>query len=355
MSDRIELGACDADARWIGIRRHQAMLTIAGLGLLGDWIVRSKSSPVELVAAAIMLAGAVPVRGGLTGGELLVIAATYGTRSHWLTVAMDPRGSAWELRARGDVTIRGYELQHRGRLDLSGADLDNAQRLSEMAVGLSMRGETSHVSLHVNSTLEGASTLMTLEADALACEGWRESPQLVREVVGVEASESSIRLLERWAYLRTSAGPLRVLRVRDFSAASSGRALLEELQQSSKGASIALHLDVVEGEKAQRIAARAVHRMGSDGAASRAAGFRRTARSVRALERVGQHEELVASGEALLRIGVFVTVRADTIDELRACTKEVIRKGEQSGLRIERGVGRQSAWYCFQLPGGPGW
>ncbi len=35
MSDLIALGPSDAEARWIGIRRHQALLAMAGLGLAG--------------------------------------------------------------------------------------------------------------------------------------------------------------------------------------------------------------------------------------------------------------------------------------------------------------------------------
>jgi len=52
---------------------------------------------------------------------------------------------------------------------------------------------------------------------------------------------------------------------------------------------------------------------------------------------------------------VFVTVHAVSLGELRARGKELLRSAEESGLRLERGAGRQAPWYCFQLPGGPGW
>lgn len=327
---------------------------IVGLGLVGDWMVRIHGLAVELAAGAVMLACAVPLRDGLTGGELLVVVLSYGARSHWTVVEAEPRGSAYEVRARGDTAVRGYELIHRGRLDLSGADGENAQRLGEMVIGLSMRPTTSHASVHVRSSSEGSRTMLALDPEVDAGAGWTENATLVREVIGLD-DVTSLRLLERWSYLRTHGGLVRVMRVVDFSATTAGSALLQELQQGLLDSSVALHFDVVEAARAQRLAARAVHRMSSDGAASRAAGFRRTARSTRALERVGQREELVASGKALLRVGVYVTVRASSLDELRAATKQVLRKGEQSGLRIERGVGRQFPWYCFQLPGGPGW
>lgn len=302
-----------------------------------------------------MLACALPARDGLTGGQLLGVAVAYGTRSRWSTVAMQPTGSAWDLRARGSVSIRGFELEHRGRLDLSGADIDNAERLRELVNGLSTRVASSHLSLHVTADSEGAHTLLTLEDGAAPCEGWRVNAQLVRDVVGLEGDARSLGLLERWSYVRTSRGVARVVRVGDFTAAAGNRALLEQLQRSSGDVSISLHFDVVGAAKAQRTAARAVHRMGSDGEASRAAGFRRTARSALSLERLAQREELVVGGQALMRVGVFVVVRADSIGELRLSTEHVLRSAEQSGLRIERGVGRQLLWFCFQLPGGPGW
>jgi hypothetical protein len=351
----VALGESDAHDRWIGIRRHQAVLIVLGLGLMGDWTVRAQSLTIELVVGVALLGCAVPARDGLTSGEQLSVVAEYLLRPRWHVVAMEPSDIGWDLRARGSVVIRGYELEHRGRLDLSGTDFVNAERLCELANGLSMRGESSHVSVHVSGASEGVRTLMTLASSASACEGWKANDQLVRDVVGFDDSSGCLGLLERWSYVRTRRGLVRVLRVRDFTAVTSGRALLEQLQQNSPGVATALHFDVVEGGKAQRMAARAVHRMGSDGAASRAAGFRRTARSVLSIERVGQREDLVASGKALLRIGVFVTVRARSLDELRVSTERVVRTAEQSGLRVERGAGRQIPWFCFQLPGGPGW
>jgi hypothetical protein len=56
-----------------------------------------------------------------------------------------------------------------------------------------------------------------------------------------------------------------------------------------------------------------------------------------------------------LRIAVFATVRGNSYDELRASVDEVQRAAHDSGLRCDRGAGRQTEWYCFQLPGGPGW
>jgi hypothetical protein len=118
---------------------------------------------------------------------------------------------------------------------------------------------------------------------------------------------------------------------------------------------LAVHVDVVAGGKGHRLAARAVHKMRSDDVSSRAAGFRRTARSSRSFERLTQREVLVASGRALMRLGVFVTVRGASLEDLQRRSAIVWRRAHDGGLRLERGRGCQSAWFRAQLPGGPGW
>ncbi len=150
---------------------------------------------------------------------------------------------------------------------------------------------------------------------------------------------------------------MRVLRVRDFSAAPDGHALLERLQFASSTLDVVVHVDVVGGARAHRLAARAVHRVGSDDVTSSAAGFRRTAQSARALERLRQRESLVVEGAALLRVAVFVVVRASVTRSRapRRDVKAVTRTALEAGLRCELGFGRQALWYCAQLPGAPGW
>jgi hypothetical protein len=116
-----------------------------------------------------------------------------------------------------------------------------------------------------------------------------------------------------------------------------------------------VHVDVVAGVRAHRLAARAVHRVRSDDATSSAAGFRRSARSSRSFERLAQREVLVASGRALMSIGVFVVVGGTSLEELDRRSAAVWRRAHDGGLRLERGRARQYEWYRAQLPGGPGW
>jgi hypothetical protein len=185
-------------------------------------------------------------------------------------------------------------------------------------------------------------------------DGWRSNPALAREVVGVGDSFAH-RLLERFTYLRAPGELVRVYRVRDFSSVPHTRGLLEQTLRSSVPFSVAVHFDVVAGAKAQRLAAKAVHRVRSDEATSSAAGFRRTARRSRNVERLAQREVLVASGRSLLRTAVFLTVRGETFEEVQQRGALVWRAAHDAGLRLERGRGRQLTWYIAQLPGGPGW
>ena len=355
MSEAVGLGEADAESRWIGIRRHQAALIIVGVGLVGDWIIVSRAIPGELVLGLCALIASVPAMDRLTVAEFLGVCAAFTFRQRWLVVQSDPLGSSLALRARGATTATGFELHHRGRLDLSGSDLELSERLVDLVKSLAARSETEHASVHVRSTPTSANTLLTLRHGALGPEGWSENSELLRDTLGLRPGEACSGLLERWSYVRSLDEVIRTYRIRDFNGARETRALLEKLQQSVSHPGISLHFDVLTSARAHRLSSRAVHRMGSDDAASMAAGFRRSARSKRSLHRLVQREEFVASGEALLRMAVFVTVHAVSLGELRARGKELLRSAEESGLRLERGAGRQAPWYCFQLPGGPGW
>jgi hypothetical protein len=355
MSDAVGLGVADAENRWIGVRRHQAALVICGLGLVGEWVTQSNGSLVEVVIGVAMLTCAVPTNEGLTIGERVAIHATYIVRVKWTPLSAVRSDDCIEVRARGATSLRSYELQHRGRLDLSGRDVDNATTLASFADGLATSDRTRHFSMHVVTTPARVTTMLALPADVTGPQGWRANQQLAFDALGPLDHEGNAWLLERWTYVRSSSGLIRVLRVRDFSAAANGRALLESLQFASPSLDVAIHVDVLGASRAHRLAARAVHRMGSDEVTSGAAGFRRTAASVRAWERLRQREVIVVSGSALVRIAVYVVVRATTLVHLERDVKAVRQFAFECGLRCESGVGRQSTWYCSQLPGGPGW
>jgi hypothetical protein len=355
MSESLGLGVADGESRWIGVRRHQAGLAIGGVGLVGEWITQAHGVLVELLVGVALISCAVPTRDGLTVGERVRLGIDFAVRSHWTSVRASRRGEVVTVHAHGTATLRGFELQHRGRLDLSGRDEQNARALEEFADALATTDDTRHFSLHVRSLPNDVATLLAVPPDVTAPSGWTENGTLALGVATAGGGAGVTWMLERWGYVRDARGVVRVLRVRDFSSVPDGQASLERLQFASATLDVVVHVDVVGGVRAQRLAARAVHRVGSDDATSRSAGFRRTAQSTRTLERLRQRESMVVEGAALLRIAVFVVIRAPSLPVLRRDVKAVTRTAFESGLRCEPGFGRQAPWYCAQLPGAPGW
>jgi hypothetical protein len=350
MSDVVGLGASDGENRWIGIRRHQAVLVILGLGLIGEWCT-VHGTPIELVIGVGALASAAPTSDGLTVAERVRIVQAFMARSRWTRVRLSTGRDAVTTHARGDAVARGFELEHRGRLDLSGRDRQNAAALADFADALATSDKTRHFSLHVYSSPGDVATLLFAPTDVSAPTGWTAIKDPVLAATGTDDTA----LLERWDYVRDERQVMSVLRVRDFSAVPDGHALLERLQFASSTLDLAVHVEVVGGARAHRLAARAVHRVGSDVVTAQAAGFRRTAQSTRSLERLRQRETLVVEGTALLRVAVFVVIRASSLAQLRRDVQTVRHAAVESGLRCESGRGRQTLWYCAQLPGAPGW
>jgi hypothetical protein len=354
MSELLGLGTSDGESRWIGVRRHQAAFAIAGVGLVGEWITQAHGPPIELLTGISLLTCALPTSDGLTVGERLRIGVAFITRSRWTSVRASVTSDGVAIVARGESTARGFELAHRGRLDLAGRDQLNASALADFADALATSKDTRHFAVHVRSSPDGVTTLLVVPPDVSAPSGWSENSDVVLQATGTGGS-GICWLLERWTYVRTANEVIRVVRVRDFSAVPDGHALLHRLQFGSPWLDVAVHVDVVGGVRAKRLASRAVHRVGSDDATTQSAGFRRTAQSSRTLERLRQRESLVVEGVALLRVGVFVVIRATTLQQLRRDVKALTRCAFESGLRCELGPGRQALWYCAQLPGAPGW
>jgi hypothetical protein len=355
MSETVGLGESDVDVRWIGIRRHQALLLIVSVALIGEGIITSRVRVGAIAAGLALLLCVTPTSDGRTIGEQLVIALRFMTRQHWRAFNARELGGDVVLWCGGEVAFRAYELVHRGRLDLSGRDLVIAQSLAEFADAASAARSGQHFSLHVTRGHDGASTFLALPVDAPTLEGWIPRNDRALAALLGSSEESSAQLLERLTYVRTGRQLARIYRVRDFSFVPLRRGLLEQLLRSTGGCDLALHVDVVGGATAQRLASRAVHRVKSDDETSRSAGFRRTARSSRSFERMAQRERHVAGGRALLRVAVYVLVRADGLDELHRQGDQVWRHAHDAGLRLDRGRGLQAAWYRSSLPGGPGW
>jgi hypothetical protein len=353
-SDSLGLGESDAEMRWIGIRRHQAALVVVGLGLASAWLLRASAPLSELVTGLALLACGAPVRDGQTLGEALIVTMRFLCRSRWHDVSVREFGDDVMLSAPNVTTFRAYELDHRGRLDLSGRDVTLAETLAALVDAASASSENQHISQHVMRRDSATTTLLSLPLETTVPDGWRRNASLALTLIRTN-DDSSLPLYERYSYLRTPEELLRVFRVRDFSSVPESKSLLEQLLRSPVALDLSVHVDVVAGVKAHRLAARAVHRVRSDDVTSSAAGFRRSARSSRSFERLAQREVFVASGRALMRIGVFVVVGGASLEELERRSAAVWRRAHDGGLRLERGRARQYEWYRAQLPGGPGW
>ena len=352
MSEILQIGNSDAESRWIGIRKHQAVLLLLGVLITGDWCLRSSRSLAELSVGIFLLACAPQSSDGLTNGEWIYLGATYFFRSKWSVVQFSSQKNICELHTKGQTEFSGFSLEHRGRLDLSGGDSSLSTELKEITNSLALRGVKSHVSLHVLCGAEENKTLLCVPADTHVGSSWKANPRLVALLIG---TTPSIDVLERWGYTRTKESLVRVLRINDFSQALSNHALLERLQTSEHPLDLSIHYDVLSMEKSQKISSRAVHRISSDSALSHEAGFRRTAQSDRAFKRMRQREILVAQGLPLLRCAVYISVSAPNQRELQKRTREIILIAQDAGLRCQKGLARQAAWFRFQLPGGDGW
>jgi hypothetical protein len=354
MNNALGLGDSDAGARWIGIRRHQGVLVVVGFGLVSTWVMGSNSPLAELAAGLALLLSAIPMGDGQTMGEATVVMGRYVVRSRWRYMTIREFGDDVVLWAPSDVVFRAYELDHRGRLDLSGRDVTVAEGLAALVDAASAASDNQHVSQHVMRRHGDISTLLALPSEVPAPDGWRLRNSLAVDAVRV-GDASSLRLFERFTYLRLPDQLVRVFRVRDFSSVPESRSLLERLLRAPVDLDVSVHVEVVAGVKAHRLAARAVHRVRSDEVTSSAAGFRRSARSSRSFERLAEREVLVASGRSLVRLGVFVVVSAESLGELHHHAAIVWRRAHDGGLRLERGRGNQYEWFRAQLPGAPGW
>jgi hypothetical protein len=354
MSNVLGLGDSDAEARWIGIRRHQGVLVLVGFGLVSASVMGSSPPPAELALGLALLLSAVPMGDGQTVGEVIVVTMRYVARSRWRYMTIREFDDDIVLWAPSDVVFRAYELDHRGRLDLSGRDVTVAEALAALVDAASASSKSQHVSQHVMRRHDETSTLLALPAKVPAPDGWRPRNSLAVDAVRV-GDASSLQLFERFTYLRLPDQLVRVYRVRDFSSVPESRSLLERILRAPVDLDVSVHVDVVAGVRAHRLAARAVHRVRSDEVTSSAAGFRRSARSSRSFERLAQREVLVASGRSLVRLAVFVVVSAESLEDLQQCSAIIWRRAHDGGLRLERGRGTQYEWFRAQLPGGPGW
>ena len=342
----------DAEVRWYGLARHRLVLILGALGVSLVALVTHGARGWEWWVALALALLTAPGTAGRSCYEMAVVEARFWLRRRvtWTVVTVTPQGLV--LTSRHECRAEVYELSHRGRLDLSGHDAGLAARLAQLVEAIAEAGVGAHLALHVESR-EGAPPATTLSTTSpiVAAPEWRRVPDggVPRTLrVGRNA------LLERRDHLRTRDGVLRTLRVSRFAPGreTSGLAALGE---RAAWLTLSVHAAVVPTARARRLAARAVHRVGSDAQITRAAGFRWSARREWELEALRQREQAVAAGAALCQWALYLVVRASSLEELRARVDDVVALSRAAGLRLDVGSARQREYFEFQLPGGPGW
>ncbi len=343
----MRLGESDARFRWMGVRPHQAALLLVAASALASWLVADRRAWWSLAAALACAAFAVRVSAGDTVAELVHLGVRRGLRSRWHQIDVFDVETHTFISAKSRASFRCYELEHRGRLDLTGGDRALGESLRDVADALAQRSTTSRFSLHVIDLGGEATTVLALAPEVSAPSKWRPLDDHERLVSAAPA------VLERWTYVRHDDQLVRCYRVFDFSAVRETRPLLASLQRAGSASSLSLHVEVLSASRARRLSARAAHQLDSDVAAATAVGFRRSARTIARQSRLAERESLVAEGRALVRLGVYVTIGADSLSALRDAHTQLWRHAHDHGLRLERGWGRQYAWWCAQLPGSP--
>ncbi len=347
-NEPLGLGSSDLEPRWIGIRRHQVVLAVLGIVALGDGLLRT-GSVAEVVGAAASVAAALPL-GTSTVATLVATAMAYATRRHWSRRSVVDVGGRVIVEGRDAAELNGFVLDHRGRLDLAGTDHRVAAALARHVEAAAADRVGRRLSVHVRREGPSAATFLVAPAEGGAPPGWHRDDDAV--FAAASASRGSTWWLERWRYVRSDGAVACVLRVRDFAGAPPRAAVLAGLQGLDGSTTLSMYLEAVGGERARRLVERAVHRHRSDRAASLAVGFRATARLDRAEERVRRREVEVAAGRALVRLGVYLTVRSDSWPDLRSAREAAVRRATDAGLRVDGGGGRQARWFADQ-PAGP--
>lgn len=345
------LGPSDAQSRWIGVGRHQAVLTMAGIVLCADWLTGHHRPVLELIIGLVVLVCSVRFSTTGTVGELLLTYLRFLVRPGWSELSITRTTEGTVVNADFNSPVAGYQLQHSGRLDLTGEDLDVAASVRELCTALSLASPGAHVSQHVFPTDTGHTTLLCTGLEQPPRGSWIRTDDAIDELLRV-APQVPVPLLERWSYVRAGEDAVRVARVHDFSAAPSGEAVLQSLQRRCPLVIVALHIDIIGAEKAKKLSARAVHQSSSDASVSQSAGFRRTARSDYALQRLRQREREIAAGESLLKVGLYVVLRARNTSELDQLTSEVREHAGASGLVLDWGTGLQRQWFYQSAPHG---
>lgn len=113
---------------------------------------------------------------------------------------------------------------------------------------------------------------------------------------------------------------------------------------------VSLTMQPISPLRAHRDAEHAVVKGQADEELRARAGFANTARRRRAQETAARRERELADGHADYRLAGYVTVTAESVQELDAACSEVEQAAHQSGLELRRLDGQQDVAFTWALP-----
>lgn len=345
------LGASDAELRWVGIRRHQALLLITGVVVCADWLTGRHRPVSELVVGLLATLCSAQFSSTRTIGEQLVVGLTFVARGKWSSLQFSQSSDGVLIHSSPETTFAVHELQQTGRLDLTGEDYEVARSIESFCTALSVSVTKGHFSQHVITTSAGHTTLVVTESHLSPQGNWLRNDAAITSLFE-ESALKPVHIIERWSYLCMEESFKRVLRIQDFASTLHRENLLQTFQRNCPTLDIALHIDVVGSSAAHKRSARAVHQGQSDVGVTQSAGFRKSARSEQAQQRIAQREVEVAAGAALLMIGCYMTITSQSLQALETDTSLVSQRASESGLRLDFGTGVQLQWLRSYLPRG---
>lgn len=332
------LGSPNVVVRIVGLTRTQWAGLLGGVTLVLDATRRPHLAFGEVIVA-VLVGGAGVARWRHHGFvEALGVLVSYLTRSRWTVVRWRRDGDAVAINARGSARVALYDAAFHGRLDLAGEAEERWRDGTAMLERLATRATPQRVSWHRATT-----TFVAMPPDASP-----PSPFLTPRTEPDDLAASSW-VYEHWRYLEFVDGVACVLRlVSDHDARGP-------LAWSLDDATITMVCEVIPNRVARRRVARRTHAATTDAALARRMGFRHSASAALRFSRTQRHEQLVAQGRALVRVAVFVVVRATDPAALARARQRVRDRAEQDGFLLETGFGRQAEWWCASLPGAPRW
>jgi hypothetical protein len=113
---------------------------------------------------------------------------------------------------------------------------------------------------------------------------------------------------------------------------------------------VALSMEPISPLRAHREVEQQVVKSMADEELRQKAGFAFTARRRRAQEAVSRREQELADGHADYRVAGYVTVTAETEEDLEAACGEVEQAAQQAFLEIRRLYGQQDQAFTWTLP-----